>query len=113
MGAPTTSRYVALGTTLLVISTFAGTLTLSALLTIQTSSDQVKSLLGFASALFLGSVTGFVPIILALQRYSDNERPTGVFYGIVIIGYTLLTAFISVAFILLMIIIKHYTVQGA
>ena len=110
---PTTSRYLALGNTLLIMATFAGTLTFTVLLTVANPPAQVPILLGFASALFLGSITGVFPIILALQRWDDDESPQGVFYFIVVIGYSVITAFMSAAFILLMLVLKHYTVQAA
>jgi hypothetical protein len=110
---PTTSRYLTLGNTLLATATFAGTLTFTVLLTVMNPAHQVKSLLGFASALFLGSITGIFPIILALQRYGEKERPQGIIHDIVVAGYTIITFFILVAFVLLMIVIKHYTVKAA
>jgi hypothetical protein len=110
---PTVSRYLTLGNTLLVTATFAGTLTFTVLLTAANPPTEVQSLLGFASALFLASITSLFPILLALQRYSDNDNPQGVFLFIVIAGYTIITAFMSVAFILLMIVLKHYTVKAA
>jgi hypothetical protein len=57
--APEVSRYLSFGNTLLVTASFAETITFSALLTVQDSPDIVKTLLGLASALFLGSITGF------------------------------------------------------
>lgn len=114
--APTTSRYLTLANTLLVIATFAGTLTFSTLLTVPDLSDTDKNLLGFASALFLGSVTGVFPIILTLQGVKDDQelRNVSAFcYIIVVVGYVILTAFISTAFLLLMVVLKHHTSQAA
>lgn len=108
---PTTARYLQLGNTLLVMATFAGTLTFSALLTVSTPSESVKSLLGFASALFLGSITGVFPIILSLLRCSDDETPKAV--GFVVAGYSIIVALMSAAFLLLMVVLKQYTTIAA
>lgn len=108
---PTTARYLQLGNTLLVMATFAGTLTFSALLTVSAPSEGVKSLLGFAPALFLGSITGVFPIILALLRCSDDETPKGV--GLVVAGYSIISVLMSAAFLLLMVVLRQYTTSTA
>jgi hypothetical protein len=122
---PTTSRYLKLANTLLVISTFAGTVTFSVLLTATNTLDVngdsgdsgvldfVKKHLGYASALFLGSVTGVFPILLLLQRVKTDESPGGYIFFFTMCGFVIITALMTTAFFLLMLVLQHYTVKGA
>ena len=115
--APTTKRYLKLADILLIIATFAGTVTFTVLLTITTASNSppphVKTLLGLAAALFLGSVTGIFPIILSLQRFKDDQRPGGIFLFFAWFGYGFIALLMSAAFFLLMVVLKYYNVQSA
>lgn len=110
---PPTSRYITLGETLLVAATFAGALTFTTLLTINNLPDRIKSLLGFASALFLTTITGTFPVFLILQRYGDEEAPKGRYYGMVVVGFAALTSAMFAAFILLLVVLECYTSRGA
>jgi hypothetical protein len=111
--SPTASRYLGLGNALLVIGTFAGALTFSTLLTSTTLTDHHRNLLGVASALFLGSVTGVFPIFLALQLTDDDQTPSGRWWYFVIVGYSFLAVLISIAFLLLVVVLKQYTTLAA
>jgi hypothetical protein len=114
---PAVSRYWSLGETFLIISTFAGSITFSSLLAIKPGDapEQVQSLLGFATALFLGSITLIFPIILALQPLKDEEdlEQEPIRWRIVVTGYTIVAAFMSVAFFLVIIVLKYFTDLGA
>lgn len=112
-GAPPASRYLRVAQVLLVTATFAGAITFNVLLTVANPPTKVQSLLGFASALFLASITGLFPIMLVLQRVPDDQHPNRLIFYIVVGGYCVVATLMCVAFILLMIVIKEYTVQGA
>jgi len=110
---PTASHYMALGQVLLVTATLAGAVTFNVLLTVKKPPINIASLLGFASTLFLASITGLFAIILALQSVPDDEHPDPPLFFFVVGGYTVVAIFMCVAFILLMIVLKNYTVLGA
>jgi hypothetical protein len=63
--------------TLLAIATFAGAITFLALLANPSPSPHVQTLLGFATALFFGSVTGIFPILVRMQIVKDQDSPIG------------------------------------
>ncbi len=111
--APTASRYIKLGECLLVTATFAGTLTFTTILTVSNLSSHVKTLLGFASALFLASITGVFPLLLVLQRYADEDPPVGGYYCAVTTGLELLASMTLAAFILLVVVLKYYISRAA
>jgi hypothetical protein len=109
-GGPATGRYITVGTTLLTMGTFAGTLTFTVLLTLTVESDDIiRSLLGYSSALFMASITFVLPGIVALQPYSDNERPSRVIFWMVLGLYSFASTCMSVAFFLLMSVLQYYT----
>jgi len=110
----TTSRYIMLANTLLVMATFAGTLTFTVLLTVDLENlpTGVPELLGIASSLFLTSITGLFPVILLLQRFTDDTAVRGWFHQATIASYAIIFAAMTTAFFLL-IIALHRIVEIA
>lgn len=108
-GGPTASRYITIGTTLLTMGAFAGTLTFTVLLTLTGDhEDAVRTLLGYASTLFLGSITFAFPGIVALQPWADDERPSSAIFGMVVGLYGFAGGCMLAAFFLLMAVMKYY-----
>jgi hypothetical protein len=106
---PTAARYITVGTTLLTMGTFAGTLTFTVLLTLSRDyNDTVRTLLGYASTLFLASITSVFPGIVALQPYSDEQHPSRTIFWMLVGLYSFAGGCMSVAFFLLMAIMKYY-----
>jgi len=110
---PTTSRYISLAEFLLVAATFAGSITSAAILTTPTLPEYVSTLLGYASALFLSSVTGIFPLILVLQRFQDDQAPDHGYYWVVITGLVVAALTVGAAFIILIVALKWYISKGA
>ena len=101
----TTSRYLMLANTLLVMATFAGTLTFTVLLTVDVENLPVgvPELLGIASALFLTSIMGLFAVIILLQRFRDNTMVLGWFHRATVAGYTIIFMAMAIAFFLLVV----------
>jgi len=110
---PTTSRYISLAEFLLVAATFAGSITSAAILTTPTLPEYVRTLLGYASALFLSSVTGIFPLILVLQRFQDDQAPDNGYYWVVITGLVVAALAVGAAFIILIVALRCYISEGA
>jgi len=110
---PSASRYMTLAECLLVMATFAGTLTITAVLTTPNLPGLVNILLGYASALFLSSITAIFPIFLFLQRFSDDDVPINWHYAFVKgwLAFSALTTF--AAFVILLVALETFISRAA